>query len=169
MQVIIEIMKKHFVTYYNSPLGIMEIKGNAAFISEVNFVQDEYDSSNDLPENMLECKKELEEYFAGKRKTFSIKVKIEGTAFQKKVWKQLLKIKFGDTTSYLNISKQLGDVKAIRAVGHANGKNPIAIIVPCHRVISSDGKLTGYAGGLWRKQWLLEHEGNISGNNPTLF
>lgn len=147
----------------------MEIKGNAAFISEVNFVQDEYDSSNDLPENMLECKKELEEYFAGKRKTFSIKVKIEGTAFQKKVWKQLLKIKFGDTTSYLNISKQLGDVKAIRAVGHANGKNPIAIIVPCHRVISSDGKLTGYAGGLWRKQWLLEHEGNISGNNPTLF
>lgn len=169
MQVIIEIMKKQFVTYYNSPLGIMEIKGNAAFISEVNFVQDEYDSSNDLPENMLECKKELEEYFAGKRKTFSIKVKVEGTAFQKKVWKQLLKIKFGDTTSYLNISKQLGDVKAIRAVGHANGKNPIAIIVPCHRVISSDGKLTGYAGDLWRKQWLLEHEGNISGNNPTLF
>lgn len=169
MQAIIEIMKKQFVTYYNSPLGSIEIKGNDAFIAEVNFVQEEYESSADLPQNILQCKKELEEYFTGNRKTFSVKLKAQGTAFQQKVWKQLLKIKFGDTTSYLNVSKELGDVKAIRAVGTANGKNPIAIIIPCHRVVGSDGKLTGYAGGLWRKQWLLEHEGNISGNNPTLF
>lgn len=162
-------MKKQFVTYYNSPLGIIEIKGNDAFISKVSFVIDEYESSKDLPKNILQCKRELEEYFAGKRKTFTVKIKVEGTEFQKKVWKQLLKIKFGDTTSYLNVSKDLGDVKAIRAVGTANGKNPIAIIIPCHRVVGSDGKLAGYAGGLWRKQWLLEHEGNISGNNPTLF
>ena len=162
-------MKKRFVTYYNSPLGSIEIKGTENFISEVNFVIDEYESSQDLPDLLMECKKELQEYFEGRRREFSLKVKPEGTPFQKKVWKQLLKIKYGDTTSYLNLSKKLRDEKAIRAVGHANGKNPVAIIIPCHRVIGATGKLTGYAGGLWRKQWLLEHEGNVSGKNPTLF
>lgn len=162
-------MKKRFVTYYNSPLGSIEIKGTENFISEVNFVIDEYESSQDLPALLMQCKKELQEFFEGKRKDFSVKVKPEGTPFQKKVWKQLQKIKYGDTTSYLDLSKKLGDKKAIRAVGYANGKNPVAIIIPCHRVIGATGKLTGYAGGLWRKQWLLKHEGNVSGKNPTLF
>ena len=162
-------MKKESVAYFTSPVGVVEIRGTSTAVSAVNFVIDEDESSKDLPEVIVQCKKELEEYFAGKRKEFTVKVKPEGTPFRKKVWKELMKIKFGDTTSYLQISKQIGNEKAIRAVGSANGKNPIAIIIPCHRVISEDGKLTGYAGGLWRKQWLLEHEGNISGKNMTLF
>lgn len=162
-------MKKESVAYFTSPIGVVEIKGTSTAVSSVNFVPDEEESSKDLPEVIVLCRRELEEYFAGKRKEFNVKVKPEGTPFRKKVWKQLMKIKFGDTTSYLQISKQIGDEKAIRAVGSANGKNPVAIIIPCHRVISEDGKLTGYAGGLWRKQWLLEHEGNVSGKNMTLF
>ncbi len=162
-------MAKRYVTYLQSPIGVLEITGTEKFINTVEFIIDEYESSKELPEIILRCKKELEEYFAGKRREFTVKTRATGTPFQKKVWKQLLKIKYGDTTSYLHIAKQIGNVKAIRAVGHANGKNCIAIIVPCHRVVSEDGKLTGYAGGLWRKQWLLEHEGNVSGKNMTLF
>jgi methylated-DNA-[protein]-cysteine S-methyltransferase len=101
---------------------------------------------------------QLQEYFAGTRKTFDFKLNPSGTEFQQKVWQELLNIPYGKTTSYLGLSKKLGDVKAIRAVASANGKNPLWIVVPCHRVIGSDGSLTGYAGGLWRKQWLLEHE-----------
>ena len=101
---------------------------------------------------------EVNEYFDGKREVFTLDLNPEGTDFQKKVWDALLTIPFGKTTSYLELSKTLGDVKAIRAVAAANGKNPLWIIVPCHRVIGSDGSLTGYAGGLHRKQWLLEHE-----------
>ena len=107
---------------------------------------------------MEDCVFQLQEYFDGKRKAFDIKLNPEGTDFQKKVWNRLLEILYGKTLSYLELSKQLGDVKAIRAVANANGKNPIWIIIPCHRVIGSDGSLTGYAGGLSRKQWLLEHE-----------
>lgn len=162
-------MEEPFVTYLSSPIGLLELKGTETAISVVSFVEEEKESAKDLPEVILQCKKELEEYFAGTRKEFTVKVEPIGTPFRQKVWKELLKIKFGNTTSYLHISRQLGDENAIRAVGSANGKNPIAIILPCHRVIGENGKLVGYAGGLWRKQWLLEHEGNISGKNPTLF
>ena len=162
-------MAKHYITYLQSPIGIMEITGTEKFILSVEFTMDEYESSKDLPEVVVQCKKELEEYFSGKLREFSVKTRAKGTPFQKKVWKQLLKIKYGDTSTYLSIARKTGDEKAIRAVGSANGKNPVAIIVPCHRVISEDGKLTGYAGGMWRKQWMLEHEGNVSGKNPTLF
>ena len=163
-------MEEHlFITYLHSPIGILKIKGTDTFISSILFVEEEKESSTNLPEIILQCKKELDEYFAGSRKEFAVKLAPEGTDFRKRVWQKLLEIKFAETISYLTVSKQLGDDKAIRAVGSANGENPIAIIIPCHRVISEDGKLTGYAGGLWRKQWLLEHEGNISGRNRTLF
>ena len=109
----------------------------------------------------------LKGYFKNERKTFDLKLNPEGTIFQKKVWKLLEEIPSGKTISYLQLSKQLGDVKAIRAVAGANGKNPLWIIVPCHRVIGSDGSLTGYAGGLYRKQWLLNHESEYK--QQTLF
>jgi methylated-DNA-[protein]-cysteine S-methyltransferase len=116
-----------------------------------------------FPENkpagiVKNCFDQLKEYFEGKRKIFSIDLDFEGTDFQKKVWNELLKIPFGQTISYLELSRRIGDVKAIRAVGNANGKNPVSIIVPCHRVIGTSGKLIGYGGGLWRKRWLLEFE-----------
>ena len=101
---------------------------------------------------------ELNDYFQGKRTHFDFKLNPKGTEFQQKVWQALLEIPYGKTCSYMDLSKKLGDVKAIRAVASANGKNPLWIVVPCHRVIGTDGSLTGYAGGLWRKKWLLEHE-----------
>lgn len=113
------------------------------------------------PECLQDCVVQLEEYFNGKRASFNLTVNPKGTKFQIKVWKSLLKINFGKTKSYLEQSKALGDIKAIRAVASANGKNPIWIIIPCHRVISSDGSLTGYAGGIWRKKWLLAHENPV--------
>ncbi len=109
---------------------------------------------------------QLREFFAGTRKKFDVPLDIEGTDFQKKVWEELQKIPFGKTISYKTLSENLGDVKAIRAVGKANGQNPIAIIIPCHRVIGSDGSLTGYAGGLAIKEKLLHLEGAL---NPELF
>jgi methylated-DNA-[protein]-cysteine S-methyltransferase len=111
-----------------------------------------------IPIELEDCVIQLNEYFEGSRKHFDLKLNAQGTDFQKKVWKQLEQIPYGKTISYLELSKKLGDIKAIRAVANANGKNPLWIIVPCHRVIGSDGSLTGYAGGLQRKQWLLEHE-----------
>ncbi len=111
-----------------------------------------------VPEVLEDAVYQLQEYFDGTRETFDLDLNPQGTDFQKRVWEALFKIPFGKTNSYLELSKTLGDVKAIRAVAAANGKNPLWIIVPCHRVIGSDGSLTGYAGGLHRKKWLLEHE-----------
>lgn len=101
---------------------------------------------------------QLEEYFEGKRVEFDLPLDLQGTDFQKRVWNELLTIPYGKTVSYKELSIRLGDVRAIRAVAAANGANPVSIIVPCHRVIGSDGSLTGYAGGLWRKRWLLDFE-----------
>lgn len=143
--------------YIDSPLGITKISGDENGISEISVGYEET-ITEQIPINFKQAVIELEEYFNGIRKEFTFKLNPKGTDFQKKVWQELLKIPFGKTTSYLELSKKLGDVKAIRAVASANGKNPLWIVVPCHRVIGSDGSLTGYAGGLWRKQWLLEHE-----------
>lgn len=115
------------------------------------------------------CVEEIEAFFEGRLLQFSVPVAQKGSDFQQGVWAELLKIPFGETISYLELSKRIGDVKAIRAVGTTNGKNQIAIIVPCHRVIGSNGTLTGYAGGLWRKQWLLEHEMKIKHGVRMLF
>ena len=142
----------------NTPLGVAKIIGDEYGIASVVVLNSNEMVSNVIPDQLQDCVYQLLEYFQGDRKTFSLKLNPEGTEFQKRVWDELLTIPYGKTMSYLNLSKQLGDVKAIRAIASANGKNPLWIIVPCHRVIGSDGSLTGYAGGLHRKQWLLEHE-----------
>ena len=141
-----------------TPLGITLIEGDTNGISKISVEEDTEVFSAEIPSALKEANLQLSEYFEGKRKEFTFKLNPKGTDFQQRVWQALLKIPFGKTTSYLELSKQLGDIKAIRAVAAANSKNPLWIVVPCHRVIGSDGSLTGYAGGLWRKKWLLEHE-----------
>lgn len=152
--------------YIKTPLGIATIIGDENGISVIS-VSDEGEISSQIPAVLQEAVSQLNDYFEGKRTNFDLVLNPKGTDFQRKVWKGLLEIPFGKTMSYLELSKNLGDVKAIRAVASANGKNPLWIVVPCHRVIGTDGSLTGYAGGLWRKKWLLEHE-NPS-NQQTLF
>ncbi len=142
----------------DTPLGQAKIIGDKDGISAVSVDDTKDELSRIIPEDQLECINQLSAYFNNDLKEFNLKLNPKGTEFQKKVWTQLLNIPFGKTCSYLELSKQLGDLKAIRAVANANGKNPLWIIVPCHLVIGSDGSLTGYAGGLHRKQWLLNHE-----------
>ena len=146
--------------YIKTPLGIATIIGDENGILVI-LVSDKGEISTIIPTILKDAVSQLNDYFEGKRNDFDFKLNPKGTDFQQKVWKGLLEIPFGKTMSYMDLSKKLGDVKAIRAVAVANGKNPLWIVVPCHRVIGSDGSLTGYAGGLWRKKWLLEHE------NPT--
>ncbi|MEC3906369.1 methylated-DNA--[protein]-cysteine S-methyltransferase [Tamlana sp. 2201CG12-4] len=142
----------------NSPLGFTKITGDKDGICSVIVLNSEEKVTDIIPEVLEDCVFQLNEYFEGNRKQFNLTLNPQGTDFQKRVWVQLEQIPYGKTISYLDLSKQLGDVKAIRAVANANGKNPLWIITPCHRVIGSDGSLTGYAGGLHRKKWLLEHE-----------
>jgi len=143
--------------FIESPLGIAKIVGDENGISEIS-VLSEGEKTAKIPKNLQQCVSQLREYFDGQRQEFNFKINPQGTEFQQKVWQELFNIPFGKTMSYLDLSKKLGDVKAIRAVASANGRNPLWIVVPCHRVIGTDGSLTGYAGGLWRKKWLLEHE-----------
>lgn len=145
----------------NTPLGFAEIQGDENGISKIHILNDETPLSNEIPEELKDAVNQLHEYFEGSRTNFSLKLNPSGTEFQKKVWQELQEIPFGKSCSYLDLSKKLGDVKAIRAVASANGKNPLWIVIPCHRVIGTDGSLTGYAGGLWRKKWLLEHENPV--------
>ena len=164
-----------FCTYYHSPIGIVRICGTDRFISEVHFMREEEIALSDmqpslvLPDVVNECVEQLIEYFQGRRRNFTVPVYQDGTDFQQIVWNELLGIPYGKTISYLNLSKRIGDAKAIRAVGTTNGKNKIAVIVPCHRVIGSHGDLTGYASGLWRKKWLLDLEMKIAHGVQTLF
>ncbi|WP_294733733.1 methylated-DNA--[protein]-cysteine S-methyltransferase [uncultured Flavobacterium sp.] len=144
--------------HITTPLGIATIEGDADGITKITILEEKVIVSDSAPTVLQQAVTELQEYFEGKRNNFTFKINPQGTDFQKKVWQALLKIPFGTTTSYQKLSIALGDVKAIRAVASANGKNPLWIVVPCHRVIGSDGSLTGYAGGLWRKKWLLDHE-----------
>ncbi|UCE55268.1 MAG: methylated-DNA--[protein]-cysteine S-methyltransferase [Desulfobacterales bacterium] len=149
---------KTFKTHYKSPIGTVEIEGPQDSILNLNFVDQAHSDDDDLPSCIKECAKQIDEYFQGNRKTFSLNLIMQGTDFQKSVWRQLRKIPYGTTASYGEVAVAIGNPTACRAVGSANGKNPISIIVPCHRVIGSDGTLTGYGGGLWRKEWLLKHE-----------
>ncbi len=151
----------------NTPLGFTKICGDKYGIASIVVLNSKEPVSENIPEVLKDCVRQLNEYFEGTRQNFNLKLQPKGTDFQKKVWVALQDIPFGKTTSYLKLSQQLGDEKAIRAVANANGKNPLWIVVPCHRVIGSDGSLTGYAGGLHRKQWLLEHESPYS--QQTLF
>ena len=141
-----------------SPLGCTKIVGDEDGITQVTVLNSEEKETDIIPNELEDCVIQLQEYFEGSRTKFDLKLNPQGTDFQKLIWTLLEEIPHGKTLSYLQLSKRLGNVKAIRAVANANGKNPLWIIVPCHRVIGSDGSLTGYAGGLHRKQWLLEHE-----------
>jgi methylated-DNA-[protein]-cysteine S-methyltransferase len=156
----LNILKNMETVCIKTPLGVAQITGDENGISVIS-VSDQGEISTVIPALLQEAVSQLSDYFEGKRNDFDFELNPKGTEFQQKVWKGLLEIPFGKTMSYLELSKKLGDVKAIRAVASANGKNPLWIVVPCHRVIGTDGSLTGYAGGLWRKKWLLEHE------NPT--
>lgn len=151
-------MTEYKSAFLKTPIGTAKIIGNKDGIAEISVLDDEHPTTEDPEEPLKSCMMQLEEYFNGQRKTFSVRLNPLGTDFQKRVWDKLLNIPFGKRTSYMKQTLQLGDEKAIRAVASANGKNPIWIIIPCHRVVGSDGSLTGYAGGLWRKKWLLEHE-----------
>ena len=149
-----------------TPLGVAKISGNDDGISEI-LVLDEGEICEQIPAILKICVNQLNEYFYCSRTEFSFKIHQPGTDFQQKVWQELINIPFGKTISYMDLAKKLGDPKVIRAAASANGKNKLWIVVPCHRVVGTDGSLTGYAGGLWRKKWLLEHE-NPS-NQQVLF
>lgn len=141
-----------------SPLGFTKISGDENGIIAITILNSEEKITDIIPIELEDCVHQLNEYFEGKRTQFDLILNPEGTEFQKKVWDALQTIPYGKTCSYLELAQQFGDIKAIRAVANANGRNPLWIVIPCHRVIGSDGSLTGYAGGLYRKQWLLEHE-----------
>ncbi|MFF2445527.1 methylated-DNA--[protein]-cysteine S-methyltransferase [Neobacillus sp. NPDC058068] len=154
-------MTKVYKLDYESPIGMIEISGTYEGIRSILF-SDENEKVNflqpDTPPVLAECYNQLDEYFKGQRQEFTFPYQFEGTDFQKTVWNALTKIHYAKTGSYKDIAVSIGNEKAIRAVGSANGKNKLSIVIPCHRVIGSNGKLTGYAGGLWRKEWLLQHE-----------
>lgn len=162
-----------FYNYFKSPIGIIEIKYDTTSLLSftfVNKIENEELVTDEVPSLILNTTTQLTAYFNGTLQEFDLPLKLEGTNFQKQVWTELGHIKYGKTTSYLQLAKQLGDKNCIRAAASANGKNRFMIVIPCHRVIGTNGSLTGYAGELWRKQWLLEHEARISGNfNPRLF
>ena len=155
------------IAFVKTPIGLAEIQGDENGVSNIHLKNEEIRRVSKVPQELEEAVRQIQEYFEGNRSQFTFLLNPSGTKFQKKVWQELLKIPFGKTSSYMELSKRLGDVKAIRAVASANGKNPLWIVIPCHRVIGTDGSLTGYAGGLWRKKWLLEHENPVK--QETLF
>jgi methylated-DNA-[protein]-cysteine S-methyltransferase len=149
----------HSYAYYESPIGLIEIGGTAEGLTWLAFVEGRQAGcgSHALLDQAVQ---QLAEYFDGARRVFELPLLPHGTEFQRQVWGQLLQVPFGQTTSYRDIAMAIGRPRAVRAVGAANGRNPISIVVPCPRVVGSDGGLTGYGGGLWRKEWLLRHEGS---------
>jgi len=152
---------KEYIVDYQSPIGVLEIIGTDEVIYSILFSEKqspEYQLNEYTPKIMRECILQLDQYFVGERKDFTLPIKVEGTPFQTKVWDALTSIPYAQTGSYKDIANHIGNEKAVRAVGTANGKNKLCIVIPCHRIIGSNGTLTGYAGGLWRKEWLLLHE-----------
>lgn len=165
-----------YKAFYKSPIGVLEIISDSNAILEIEFVRDDSKTIPDelgkyTPQVIRQCIKELEEYFAGTRKKFDVPYKLDGTDFQIRVWQELEKIPYGSTITYTEQAQNLGDIKAIRAVGTANGKNKLAIIVPCHRVKGIDGTLVGYAGGIEKKKLLLllEQENSDANEKGLLF
>jgi len=149
-------MEQVFRGYYQSPIGLMEIQASDKAITAIRFCEER---GAENPNAVIrECITQLDEYFSGKRKDFQLNLAPKGSAFSRKVWGALCSIPFGETRSYQQIAAATGNEKACRAVGNANRNNPIPILIPCHRVIGKGGTLTGYNGGLWRKEWLLKHE-----------
>ncbi len=154
-------MNRTYFSYYTSPIGLIEIVGTPTAITELNFVEDRRPDAASHP-NVRKAKQQVAEYFEGKRRKFDIRLALSGTDFQQQVWQRLQTVPYGRTASYQDIARGIGSPAAVRAVGAANGRNPVAIIVPCHRIIGKNGRLVGYGSGLWRKEWLLSHEGALS-------
>lgn len=152
-----------FKLWVESPIGWLEIAADGVGIIAVDFIREGDRRTAPKPEEgapaaLGACAIQLAEYFSGRRRVFDVPLHLRGTPFQKKAWEALLAIPFGKTATYKDIAAAVGNPNSTRAVGGANHHNPVSIIVPCHRVIGSDGRLTGYGGGLWRKEWLLAHE-----------
>ena len=157
-----------YLSYFKSPLGFLILKSDGVSITDISFSEEESHEKNDCAV-LLKCEQQLEDYFSKKSMTFDLPLNPQGTEFQKKIWAELLKIPNGETITYFQLAVRLGDPKLVRAVGTANGRNPLAIVIPCHRVIGAGNKLTGYAGGLNRKLWLLNHEMKYNPYKLTLF
>ncbi|GAO43940.1 methylated-DNA--[protein]-cysteine S-methyltransferase [Flavihumibacter petaseus] len=159
--------------YYQSPIGLIRITATSSYIEEVHFCREdehlELPAAGEYSPLLQNCTEQLIEYFQGVRRQFELPVHQEGTSFQQSVWSELCGIAYGKTISYTELARKLGDPKSIRAAASTNGRNRIAIIVPCHRVIGAKGDLVGYAGGLSRKRWLLQHEQKIAWGVQTLF
>ncbi len=163
------LMKNIFYTTITTPVGYLELKTNEDSLLSISFTEIQSPSSEFQPLILVETARQINEYFEGQLKEFHLKIQPAGTDFQLKVWKQVMKVEFGETASYLDIALQTGSKNNTRAVGLANGKNPIPIIIPCHRIIGVNGKLTGYAGGIENKRWLLQHEQSLSVKLNLLF
>ncbi len=153
--------------YYKTPIGIARITEEDGFITSISIRDEEYEITPPETAVLKMATAQLDEYFAGKRKVFDLPIRQAGSDFQQSVWEQLSKIEYGKTISYLQQSKLMNNPLGIRAIATANGRNNLWVVVPCHRVIGSNGSLTGYAGGLWRKKWLLEHEARVMGVGQT--
>ncbi len=161
-----------FVTYYRSPIGHLRISGNRNCIHEICFADNTEQfipETHDLPDLAIQCTEELIQYFQGSRRKFDFAVSQPGTEFQQRVWNELNNIPFGKRISYLDLARRLGDPNCIRAAASANGKNKLAIVIPCHRVVGSKNDLVGYMAGVWRKKWLLELETRVTYGVQTLF
>jgi methylated-DNA-[protein]-cysteine S-methyltransferase len=160
---------------YESPLGTIMLVGEESALTGLYLPQHKHWAGLDAAcqcstESFAEVRRQLDEYFAGERQAFDLPYKLHGTSFQQQVWQELGRIPFGTTITYAELARRIGMPKAQRAVGAANGRNPVSIIVPCHRVIGSQGKLTGYGGGVDKKEWLLRWEKERSGQAaPELF
>ncbi len=151
-------MNRTFTSYYKSPVGYLRITGAEEGVTHLDFTDLKSAPHSNVHPCLRACLKQLDDYFAGKLTKFDLSLRPQGTEFQRAVWNELLRIKYGKTTTYLGVARALGKEKALRAVGAANGQNPIPIIIPCHRVIGSNGALIGFGGGIWRKEFLLRHE-----------
>ncbi|MFQ5641731.1 MAG: methylated-DNA--[protein]-cysteine S-methyltransferase [bacterium] len=145
-------------SYYKSPIGYLKVTGSETAIHVLEFLEETSVPDSQIASCLQECFQQLDEYFQGTRKEFSLHLQPQGTEFQKRVWQQLQRISYGQTASYLDIATAIGNKKAVRAVGAANGQNKIPVLIPCHRVIGRDGSLIGFGGGIWRKEFLLRHE-----------
>ncbi len=161
-------MSTYFLTI-DSPIGILKLTSDETQLNAISFDSEPLTAAPLLPDILFLVKKQLQEYFAGTRQSFDLPLDPQGTVFQKLVWKLLAQVPYGSTRSYIEIARLLGSENASRAVGMANGRNPIPLIIPCHRIIGHSGKLTGYAGGLARKKWLLLHEQKFGTNDPLFF
>lgn len=154
-----------FYLTMDSPIGVLKLSSDERALKSISFDTEYVPRESFTPDVLIEAQRQLETYFSGSLLVFDLPVDPEGTEFQRRVWEHVSAVRYGSTMSYVGIARELNCENSSRAVGMANGKNPLPIIIPCHRIIGHNGKLTGYAGGLERKKWLLLHEQKYSGND----